>query len=167
MHSVLNEPFTPMRMIYATWMLSGIVLSNTLSSIFSSTLAYPEYEPAIDTVQDISHIASSNTHYLLTKDQTTLYSSFMNAQPSDGVYYQIGEHIRRNKQQMVEKSDELVATVESDKRFVVIAMKINLMANRFLRATKPLHISGESLGPVHISLAMPKRSPLMDAFNAV
>src|SRR5699024_3790921 len=99
-HSSLNEPLTPMRMIYATWMISGVVLSNLLSSIFYSTLAYPEYEPAIDTVQDIAHIATSDTHYLLTKDRTTLFASFINAQPSDGLLYQIGKHIQRNRQPM-------------------------------------------------------------------
>lgn len=166
----VGDSSTSLRLLYGSWIISGFVISTHLSSVFYSSLAFPAYEAAIDSLEDIARVATSDSRYLLTKDRSSMYASFSNAKPEVGeenILYQIGEHMRRHGKAMIEHQEELVARVEADRKNVLLGMRISITVNRFLSARKPLHISAGSVETTALSWALPKRSPLERPFNLV
>lgn len=175
MNNILSVQATSTRLLYSVWMISGLVFSTLLSSIFYSSLAVPTYEPAVNSIADLVDIATTDRKYLVIKDGTSLQADFLASALTKGksddrkgqssVFRQIGQHMLRNGQRMLAETEGFVARVEADRRNVILAMRISLMTHRYLRAKKPLHISTESIKFITTSVALQKQSPLIEPFN--
>lgn len=170
MYPITQSQTTTTNLAYLTWMLSCIVLSNIYSSVFYSMLTVPEYGRPIDTLVDLAHIASSDSHRILMKahsgfQQRFQYSSAAKDAPL--IDRLIGEHINRTKTTMIRTQFELVKTAEEQERVVVLGGKLLLTSNRFLFARRPLHIGSEGLGMTYLAVPLAKGSPLLGPFNTM
>lgn len=124
----------------------------------------PEYEKAIDTIEDVAKVASEDSHYILLKEETATHSMVINAKTTDGMYFIFKQHFQRTKQRMIEAQKDILQRVEDDPRNVVMSLKMNMLARRYLFARKSLHIS-EAMEPIYLAWALSKRSPLIRPFD--
>ena len=83
------------RILYAVWMMSVVILSNSYGSCFYSILAVPEFERPIDRIEDILKIAQTDRGFLVTIRHSSYLDTFLSSQPDMGIYYLIGRHMAR------------------------------------------------------------------------
>ena len=163
---IWKESHNSLRFIYAFWMLSCLIMSNAYSSIFYSILTVPKYQDSVDSVEDISKIAQSDSRLLFIRDKTSTLNSILKAGRDDEMYHQIRKHFERNKQKMLNIKEEILLVEKSSKNVVLESRSI-LRIYRRMQAKKALHIGREYLGLDYISMVFPKRSPLLRPFNAM
>lgn len=63
--------------------------------------------------------------------------------------------------------DGLIEMIESNERIVDISARLSLATARYRRARKSLHIGIFKFESDYISVMLPKKSPLLPAFNLV
>lgn len=134
----------------------------------------PTYLPPVDSPADLLQVAQSDSHLILTKDETSMLMNFIYARPGTGgqLFHAIGVHMNRTARPMIETMDDLISTVEEAegnpsyrKPVVAIATRINLMVRRQLFAKKPLHIGTQGIEQNQIAIPLQRRSPLRKPFN--
>lgn len=168
MYPIVKQPTASVRILIATWMLASLILANVYSSIVYSILTIPEYNPAIDTVQDLVRAATYDTHYVTLKDMTFSHAMTMSAKPSDhSIFYILKQHIIRTNGKFMHDIKWFIRLLEGNPKLVIIGLKISSVSRRYLWASKDLHVSSEALATVYLSWALRKRSPLLQPFNRV
>ena len=68
---------------------------------------------------------------------------------------------------MPEYTRDIIESVESDSKNVVMESYISLIFARFLYAKKALHIGRDNIGPDFAAIMTRKRSPLTEPFDWV
>lgn len=76
-------------------MFMSLVLSNIYKTVFFSKLTIPEYESAIDTIDDFLNAIKTDSHWILIKENTAITYAITNSQPDDLLFYPIKQHMFR------------------------------------------------------------------------
>lgn len=155
------------RLLIGPWMLALLILTNLYCSVFYSILTVPRYERPIDTIENIAQIARSDSHFILVRRQSTYSRRFTHASPDAGLFYAIGQHIRRTRRELDASVENVIDIVENDPRNVVIRSRLTLVVQRLFYASKKLHIGSESLDSDLIAFMLPKGSPLRVPFDRI
>lgn len=153
------------RLIYSFWLISAFLLSSFLCYSFYSILAVPKFASPIDTVEDLLAAIGDDSHFIITKDQSSMLNSYLYSKPENPIHYAIGQHINRTKQLMFGNMPELIPRVESSSSVIAIASRTNIIIRQQLYASKPLHIGSGFTDQDYLALVLPKKSPLMRPFN--
>lgn len=83
------------RILYGTWVLSVLIIANSYGGCFYSILAVPEFEPPIDTILDIERISTKDDGFIITIADSSYLQMMTTAEPDEGIFYSIGQHINR------------------------------------------------------------------------
>lgn len=87
---------SPIRIVYASWMLAILVLTTSYSGSFYSRLTLPTRESPIDSVSDLVRLVSRDSHFIIIPGESGSYLSFfIHANPELESAYLIGQHINR------------------------------------------------------------------------
>lgn len=163
--NVWRETYLSSRLKYAVWMLAALILSQIYISIFNSIITVPEYEPPIDKITDLLNAISDDSHYIYMAENFGIFRrAFKRASARNRVFHQIGRHLNRTGAPTFTNDHNLIPTVERNKNVIVLATR------RILNALKPLasvamHIGTEVIVPTSTTIAMAKKSPLLEPFN--
>lgn len=84
------------RLLLATWMITSMILSTVYCTLFFSLVAVPQYDRPIDTREDLLRVATSDSHFLLTRGHTAFQTMFIYARRhQNALFYEIGRHMNR------------------------------------------------------------------------
>lgn len=158
-----------MRLIVGIWIFCALTLSTSYSSAFYSILTVPEYELPVDSVEDLSSIARSDSRTLLVKENSSNWLNFMSADPSTNrVYHTIGMHLNRSGDRFTTSLVDVMPKLEvPSSKYVLLANRIVLQIYRHQFSNKSMHIGKENLGIELTGYIFRKRSPLRGPFNAM
>lgn len=163
-----KEKHGAMRLIIGIWIFCALTLSTSYSSAFYSILTVPEFELPVDTVEDIRLLASSDSKYLLVKENSSNWLNFIGAGRENRVYHTIGVHLNRTGVRFTTTLAETMSRLEEPSaRYVILANRIVLRIYRHQYANRSLHIGRENLGIELTGYIFRKRSPLRPYFNAM
>ncbi|KAJ6222831.1 hypothetical protein RDWZM_001376, partial [Blomia tropicalis] len=153
------------RLLYIIWLFVMVVIETIYCGQYYSIMTVPEYDRAIDTLQDIERIAKKDHGYLLTAAHSSYLDSFLKATPEDGILYEIGQHMIRTNQVMHDTDIEATNSIEESRHTIMISNRLTLAINRRVYATKALHIGTDTLAMDYIAFIMAKKSHLTKPFN--
>lgn len=153
------------RLLFAAWILAAFILVNVYSSSFYSYLTLPSLEPTIETLTDLERAADTDSYKIVTMKDSSYYSAFISAPPEHKLFHAIGRHINRTGNRMFRNEQEEFEMIDADKKVVAIA-SLAYLKNRFTK-TKVYHFGRESLANLFTGIVLPKKSPLLNAFNFV
>lgn len=157
-----------MRILYAVYLFACFILSNSYSSLFYSAITVPTLSRPIDTIEDLVAATSTPDRVRLAfKDEASIKTTIFTAVPQNRLYYHLLMHSRRVPPIVYRYQKEIIPLVESSRRVVLLALKINLLSRRYLAAKVPLHISSEPIEYYFIGWAMRKRSSFKAPFDLV
>ncbi len=149
-------------------MLAALILAQIYNSIFNSIITVPEYDPPIDSVADLLKAINDDSHLIYLAANFGVFKyAFLKATPErNRVFHQIGRHLNRTGGKNVYANENyLIPTVEANgQRNIVIAARRVLVALKNLQ-TVTLHIAQESLVQSFTTMAIAKKSPLLEPFN--
>lgn len=159
--------FSSIQLLYASWMLASLILAQVYSSTFYSALTLAEYEQSIDTIEDLFTAVNHDTHWIYMRNYTFIYTFVTKSTPQDGLLWQIKQHMKRSGKRMIDHSKEIIPTVESDAKSVVIGVEAIFQTNIVLHARQSslFHISSEPIQSVYLAWTLPKKSPLKNPLN--
>lgn len=146
-------------------MLAALILSQIYISIFNSIITVPEYQPPIDKITDLLNAISDDSHFIYMAENFGIFRlAFKRSSARNRVFHQIGRHLNRTGARTFTNDHNLIPTVERGTNVIVIASR------RILNALKPLasvalHIGTEVIVPTSTTIAMAKKSPLLEPFN--
>lgn len=153
------------RLLFAAWILASFILVNVYSSTFYSYLTLPSLEPTIESLYDLREAADTDSYKIVTMNDSSYYSAFISAPPEHALFHAIGKHMNRTGHKMFRNEQEEFEMIEADKKVVAIA-SLAYLRNR-LTKTKRYHFGRESLANDFTGVVLPKKSPLLNAFNSV
>lgn len=84
-----------MRIIYAVWILTALILSTGYGSVFYSMMTVPKYGKPFDTLDEFVQIAKTDSHYIMLDSKSAFFQKYVNSTPDQTFYYEIGQHIKR------------------------------------------------------------------------
>ncbi len=145
--------------------MAALLLSDAFSSMFYSTLTKPMHKLPVDTVADLLQAVSTNSHYVVTQNNSAVLSRILQASADDRVYSSIARQMHQAGTPMMDSFRQSIPLLEKNSRLIVITLQIQAFIRRYLLARKALHIGTETLEPVGLAWILPKRSPIKKPFN--
>lgn len=125
-----------------------------------------EYEPALDTVNDL--IFALYTKNYVLKSIPIFQNYIRNSNPDQLVYYKIAKFINNtNKFQVLSSQSESIkfmANFTHNTIFVTAQMNFKMLETQVGLKNK-LHMSKDSISQYSMGMALPKRSALLEPFN--
>lgn len=159
------------RYVYTIWLLVTLILSNSYCGCFYSILALPEFEPAIDSVNQLEALVLEDKVRVFTYANSSYLDSFIYATPDMGPLHTIGLLINRtlsetsmvyNDEQLIEQTEKLTS---NKLRKVGIASALQLAFTRRVYSQRKLYIGSEAIGSDNSGFIFAKRSPFFEPFN--
>lgn len=131
----------------------------------------PQFEPPLDSLSDLYGILKNGNRkieiFLYSKNQNYARYANTSSDPSNA-YYLLGRHLAQSKQfNQFSDLNGLIEVVEKDPQNVVIAPRIWLTTESYLKARYPLHIASGSLEADRLGWITEKNSSLVGPFNEV
>jgi len=77
------------------WILSALILSNGYSSSFYSILIVPEYDPPIDSTQDLIRSAQSDSKRIVMNGRSIYWYDIAHSDEDNYVYFEVKKHLER------------------------------------------------------------------------
>lgn len=153
------------QILYSVWLFSALILSTAYGAYFYSLITVPEFEPAIDTTEDLLEAISDDSRTILSYTKAIYLHKFYSATPeSNNLYYQIGRHLNRTKQ-LYSTLENLIPRIEAHPRAILFGTRLYMATQRYLKASLPLHIASAIMEPDFVAILLPKKSPLREPFN--
>ena len=155
-------------MLYGIWLVGAVFLNIHYNTIFFSTLTIPRYASQIDTLDDLSHVAQTDSYNVVLVRGNSFGPRFLHADPENKLYSLIGKHMNRTSlPKFLPHIREAIPSLERDSKLLLIHTRTTLALQRHMLATKQLHNTSENIGPDYSSMIFPKRSPLRAPFDMV
>lgn len=153
------------QILYSAWLISALILSTAYGGYFYSLITVPEFEPAIDTTEDLLEAISDDRRIILFYTKAIYLHKFYSATPeTNNLYYQIGRHLNRTKQ-LYNTMEGMIERIEANPRAILFGTRLYMTVQRYLKATLPLHIASETIEPDCLTILLPKKSPLREPFD--
>lgn len=164
---IRTESHIPSRILYTSWLLFALIFTSTYSSVFYSYLTVHDSHSPIDTLEDLEKAARTDSHFVLSMNNSAYVTQFLNAPVENVFAHTVGEHIRRSQRPMVTNQADLLRLAEEDPRNIVITGRSYLTEKLIEKSRKSLHISSENIGSHWTGMILPKGSPLRRPFNVM
>ena len=144
-----------------------MLLSNFYGGEFYSKTAVSEYEPGIETLDDLYNSFNNDKYILKSIPYLEKYIRGAQEQFGESLFYQMQKFVNRTGQfETLIKLDDfskLIATFPSNLIFITTPLHFEMLENRF--GTKEFLISSESINTYINSIALAKKSPFLEPFN--
>lgn len=86
---------SPVRVVYIIWMYLVMIISTLFGSTLFSIVTVPASGRPLDSVDDLLTALRKGSHSLWFVKDFPVIEWFVNAQPDDSVYYEIGQRINK------------------------------------------------------------------------
>lgn len=148
-----------------------MILSNSYCGCFYSILALPEFEPPIDTVQQLEALVLADKVRVFTYANSSYLDSFIFATPDLGPLHTIGLLINRTMGDtfMIYEDEDLITQTETPLRHnirrVGVASSLQLAFTRRVYSHRALYIGSEALSSDNSGFIFAKRSAFFEPFD--
>lgn len=163
---------TRTRMLYFVWMVSGLILSTCYTGVFYSLLTVAEYEPTLDTSQQLIKAINTDKVTMRVVHKNFLDLLEKNKKENSLLFYEIFQHLRRNKLKHLGNEAAVLREVFDRKikrRPVYFASRIYIDQLRIiLKGHHELFVGSEYFHFTYVAIAFSKTySSLLPHFNRV
>src|SRR5699024_9769215 len=135
--------------------LLNLIFSNLYGGEFYSKITIPEYEPTIDTIDDLSRALDTDYYSL----KTFITNFIKRATPADGLYYQMKRFINRTGKYAVfyvtEGVYEMMQNLEPD--FIFIATRLETEMFKAWFGPDKFHVGSEDINRYTTVMAVGKK----------
>lgn len=163
---------SPVVFIYFLWSAAALVLAAGYAGVYYSILTLDQYEEPIDTVAQLEELAF-NDRGMIVATKASFFATHMLLGAEGGLYYTIGEHMRRNGWMLASTStsttiEPLQVVIEEHREHVVfLTQKMYGYSRICLRRWNPrrFHFSREKLITLYQGFVFGRNSNLIQHFD--
>ena len=151
--------------VFCFWMLGFLVLSQLYSWIFYSTITAPEFQKPLDRITELINTLNKSKIDVYVRETSALYQKIVESTEENGIYFMLSRHLNQSSHDMIQTANETIQLLEDNPNSVFLGFKTFAISNRYLQATKFIHISTETLAPAMLGSIYSKHSPFKQAFD--